>query len=59
MRIGGMEDDRYFVPLTDEEIAANLDRKLCHDMGGCHRQQGSEGPRPDLHVHSFDVPGGE
>ena len=49
--------DRYFEPMTDDEITArNLDKKLCHDMGGCHRQQGSEGPHPDLHVHSFDIP---
>lgn len=46
----------WYVQMTDEEIAANLDKKLCHDMGGCHRQQGSEGPRPDRHVHSFDIP---
>lgn len=24
--------DRYFEPMTDEEIAANLEKKLCHDM---------------------------
>jgi hypothetical protein len=48
--------DQYFEPMTDEEIAANLAKKLCHGMGGCHRQQGSDGPHPGLHVHSFDIP---
>lgn len=46
----------HYEKMTDEDIAANLDKKPCHDMGGCHRQQGSEGPRPGLHVHSLDIP---
>jgi hypothetical protein len=24
--------DQYFEPMTDEEISANLEKKLCHDM---------------------------
>jgi hypothetical protein len=26
--------DQYFEPMTDEDISANLEKKLCHDMSG-------------------------
>lgn len=26
------EYDKWYAPMTDEEITANLDKKLCHDM---------------------------
>ena len=35
--------DRYFVPLTDEEIAANLNKKLCHDMSCGNPDHDGEG----------------
>jgi hypothetical protein len=46
------EYDEWYAPMTDEEIAANLNKKLCHDMSCGNPDHDGEG-----HCHCFSIPG--